>query len=67
MYTPLCAPPPNSRLPWLRWNPRNVFHTSALCAALVDTATLPLRTRATISDAGLGAPTGEDDLISLIS
>ncbi|KAL4458321.1 hypothetical protein ABPG75_013186 [Micractinium tetrahymenae] len=44
MFVPLAPPAPAPGvLPLLRWQPGNAFHASALCAAALDTATLPYR------------------------
>lgn len=57
-FVPL-APPLQAPgvLPLLRWQPGNAFHASALCAAALDTATLPYRLLA--SGLSPAAATGE--------
>ncbi|BDA46653.1 Protein misato homolog 1 [Coccomyxa sp. Obi] len=62
VYVPL-APPVS--LPCVRWQPGNVFHASALCATVVDTATLPYRLARTPPHGPLGVPIGACDLHSL--
>lgn len=42
-YTVVAPPPAAAALPALRWQPGNVYHASGLCAAALDTATLPYR------------------------
>lgn len=42
-YTVVAPPPAAAALPALRWQPSNVYHASGLCAAALDTATLPYR------------------------
>eukprot|EP00873_Tetraselmis_striata_P018141 jgi/Tetstr1/438405/TSEL_026971.t1 len=43
LYIPLECPPPAVSAPLLHWDRHQAFHTSALCAAAMDTATLPFR------------------------
>ncbi|PRW59896.1 tubulin nucleotide-binding domain [Chlorella sorokiniana] len=42
-YTVVAPPAAAAALPALRWQPGNAYHTSGLCAAALDTATLPYR------------------------
>lgn len=58
LYVPLAVPPSPPVGSHLEWQPHNRFHTSALCAALCDSASLPYR-----MDAGGGI--GAQDLHSI--
>ena len=42
--TPMAAPRDAASLPGLHWDPDQAFHTSALCAAALDSITHPFRT-----------------------
>ena len=42
-YTVVAPPAAPAALPLLRWQPGNAYHASGLCAAALDTATLPYR------------------------
>lgn len=42
-YSVLAPAAATAALPLLRWQPGNAYHASALCAAALDTATLPYR------------------------
>lgn len=42
-YVPVAPPAAPGTLPLLRWQRGNAYHASALCAAALDTATLPYR------------------------
>lgn len=58
LYTPL-APPSGARgLPHLHWQPDRAFHTGALCAAALDSVTLPYRLHRPAPTCPLGAATG---------
>ena len=57
MYAPL-APPPSRVLPHLQWQPQRPFHTSALCASVLDSVTLPYRLHQQSPTSPLGAATG---------
>jgi hypothetical protein len=46
-YTVVAPPAAHAALPLLRWQPGNLYHASAICAAALDTATLPYRLAAT--------------------
>ncbi len=48
-----------------RWRPGNVFHASALCASVIDTATLPYRLTRIPRPGPLGVPVGGCHLRSL--
>ncbi|EIE19615.1 tubulin nucleotide-binding domain-like protein [Coccomyxa subellipsoidea C-169] len=56
---------PSANLPCVRWRPGNVFHASALCASVIDTATLPYRLTRTPRPGPLGVPVGGCHLRSL--
>ncbi|KAK9918811.1 hypothetical protein WJX75_007119 [Coccomyxa subellipsoidea] len=62
LYIPV-APP--AHLPCLSRRPGNVFHASALCASVVDTATLPFRLLQNPRPGPLGVPIGACHLRSL--
>lgn len=49
-----------------RWRPGNTFHASALCAGVLDTATLPFRLAADPPRSPLGLPLGAADMHSLV-
>lgn len=51
-YTVVAPPAAPSALPALRWQPGNAYHASGLCAAALDTATLPYRLAARDGPAG---------------
>ena len=58
LYTPL-APPSGARgLPHLHWQPDRAFHTGALCAAALDSVTLPYRLHRPAPTSPLGAASG---------
>ena len=42
-YTVVAPPAAPAALPLLRWQAGNAYHESALCAAALDTATMPYR------------------------
>lgn len=42
-FTVVSPPAAPAALPLLRWQPGSAYHASALCAAALDTATLPYR------------------------
>lgn len=42
-YCVVAPPAAASALPALRWQPGSLYHASGLCAAALDTATLPYR------------------------
>ncbi|KAK9865042.1 hypothetical protein WJX84_009266 [Apatococcus fuscideae] len=44
VMTPMAAPRDAASLPGLHWDPDQAFHTSALCAAALDSITHPFRT-----------------------
>ncbi len=64
VYAPLAPPGPDALL-HLRWQPGNVFHTSALLAAVADAVTLPYRLAPGAPPGPLGPPLGGCDLHSL--
>ena len=45
LHIPMAAPVDVKSLPGLQWDAAQPFHSSALCAAAIDTATFPLRKR----------------------
>ena len=68
MYIPTSAPKwPGHQggASTLQWDPSSWYHASALCAAAVDTATLPFRLSATGAQPGI-APTGIVDMDELM-
>ena len=48
-----------------RWRPGNIFHASALCACMIDSAMLPLRLARKPPRSPLGTPIGATDMHSL--
>ena len=56
LYTTVA--PPIQQLPHLRWQPDRAFHTSALCAAVLDSVTLPYRLHTPSPTSPLGPATG---------
>lgn len=51
-YTLVAPPAEASALPLLAWRPGLLYHTSAICAAALDTATVPYRLTATEGSRG---------------
>ena len=63
-YTPVAPPRARGALPLLRWQPSSAYHASAVCAAALDTASLPHRL---VAGEGPGDATGEPDASCLLS
>ena len=58
LYTPVAPPSTAPALKNLHWQPDRVFHTSALCAATLDSITLPYRLQSPSPTSPLGPATG---------
>ena len=59
LYAPLAPPHTLRALPHLQWQPQRPFHTSALCASVLDSITLPYRLDQQSPNSPLGAARGE--------
>lgn len=58
LYVPVAPPSGPQALPHLAWRPDRAFHTSALCAAALDSMTLPYRLHRPSPTSSLGLATG---------
>lgn len=56
--------PPKNPVP--RWRPGSAFHEGALCAAVLDSATLPWRLARDPPPSPLGPPLGAADMHSVV-
>lgn len=58
LYVPVAPPSGPQALPHLAWRPDRAFHTGALCAAALDSMTLPYRLHRPSPTSPLGLATG---------